>query len=201
MLSLMMDTSHQYLMVALFKDGQCIESIQEMGSQRQSENAIPYLSSLLKKHQIELLDIDEMIITKGPGSYTGVRVAMTIAKTLSVISPIKIKAISSLAAYAGYKRCVSLIDARSQKIFVCAYENGKALMDEQLLAITDFESMMNNYPDFEVVGQTQVVNYPVKDVDLAQNIYDLSRNIDYIENVDALVPCYLKDVEAKKICL
>lgn len=201
MLSLMMDTSHQYLMVALFRDGQCIEAIQELGSQRQSENAVPYLSSLLKKHQIELLDIDEMIITKGPGSYTGVRVAMTIAKTLSVISPIKIKAISSLAAYAGNKRCVSLIDARSQKIFVCAYENGKALMDEQLLAISDFESFINHYPDFQVVGQTQVVNYPVKDVDLAQNIYDLSRNIDYIENVDALGPCYLKDVEAKKICL
>ena len=111
MTSLIMDTSNQYLMVALYRDGQCLEMVQELGSKRQSENAIPYLSSLLKKHQLQLLDIDEMIITKGPGSYTGVRVAMTIAKTLSVVSSIHIKVISSLAAYAGLKTCVSVIDA------------------------------------------------------------------------------------------
>ena len=128
MTSLIMDTSNQYLLVALYEDGQCLESIQEMGSKRQSENAIPYLETLLKKYHKELLEIDEMIITRGPGSYTGERVAMTIAKTLSVIAPIQIKAISSLAAYAGLKRCVSVIDARSQKVFVCAYDNGKPLM-------------------------------------------------------------------------
>ena len=142
-----------------------------------------------------------MIITRGPGSYTGERVAMTIAKTLSVIAPIQIKAISSLAAYAGLKRCVSVIDARSQKVFVCAYDNGKALMKEQLISISDFPSLMKDYKDFLVVGQSNIVGYPMQDVDLAKHMYDLSLNEEPIENVDALVPCYLKDVEAKKICL
>ena len=201
MTSLIMDTSNQYLLVALYEDGQCLESIQEMGSKRQSENAIPYLETLLKKYHKELLEIDEMIITRGPGSYTGERVAMTIAKTFSVIAPIQIKAISSLAAYAGLKRCVSVIDARSQKVFVCAYDNGKALMKEQLISISDFPSLMKDYKDFLVVGQSDVVGYPMQDVDLAKHMYDLSLNEEPIENVDALVPCYLKDVEAKKICL
>ena len=201
MTSLIMDTSNQYLLVALYEDGQCLESIQEMGSKRQSENAIPYLETLLKKYHKELLEIDEMIITRGPGSYTGERVAMTIAKTLSVIAPIQIKAISSLAAYAGLKRCVSVIDARSQKVFVCAYDNGNALMKEQLISISDFPSLMKDYKDFLVVGQSDVVGYPMQDVDLAKHMYDLSLNEEPIENVDALVPCYLKDVEAKKICL
>ena len=201
MTSLIMDTSNQYLLVALYEDGHCLESIQEMGSKRQSENAIPYLETLLKKYHKELLEIDEMIITRGPGSYTGERVAMTIAKTLSVIAPIQIKAISSLAAYAGLKRCVSVIDARSQKVFVCAYDNGKALMKEQLISISDFPSLMKDYKDFLVVGQSNIVGYPMQDVDLAKHMYDLSLNEEPIENVDALVPCYLKDVEAKKICL
>ena len=78
-------------------------------------------------------------------SYTGERVAMTIAKTLSVISPVKIKVISSLAAYAGKQKCVSVIDARSQKIFVCAYECGKPLIHEQLLPISDFMEFMKDY--------------------------------------------------------
>ena len=201
MTSLIMDTSNQYLMVALYRDGQCLEMVQELGSKRQSENAIPYLSSLLKKHQLQLLDIDEMIITKGPGSYTGVRVAMTIAKTLSVVSSIHIKVISSLAAYAGLKTCVSVIDARSQKVFVCAYQNGQALGEEQLLAIKDFDEFMKTYEGYRVVGQCEVVKLPLAEVNLGQNLYELSQKIEPIENVDALVPCYLKDVEAKQICL
>jgi len=201
MTSLIMDTSNQYLMVALYQDGKCLEMIQELGSKRQSENAIPYLSSLLERHQLQLLDIDEMIITKGPGSYTGVRVAMTIAKTLSVISSIQIKVISSLAAYAGMKTCVSVIDARSQKVFVCAYLNGQALVEEQLLAIKDFDEFMKAYEGYQVVGQSEVVGCPLTDVDLGQNLYELSQDIEPIDNVDALVPCYLKDVEAKQICL
>lgn len=198
---LLMDTSNQYLMIALYDDDQCLEKLQEIGSKRQSENAIPALSALLERHHQELLDIEEMIITLGPGSYTGVRVAMTIAKTLSVISPVKIKAISSLAAYAGKNKCVSVIDARSKKIFVCAYEYGKPKINEQLLPISDFETFMKDYQDFSVVGETQVVNYPMIDVDLADNMYQLALDIDPIEHVDALVPCYIKDVEAKKICL
>lgn len=201
MISLIMDTSNQYLMVSLYKDGQCLETIQELGSKRQSENAIPYLSSLLKKYDIELLEIDEMIITRGPGSYTGERVAMTIAKTLSVIAPIQIKAISSLAAYAGLHKCVSVIDARSQKVFVCVYENGQAQTSEELLPIDEFNQFMESYEDYTVVGQCDIVGYPLEDVDLAKNIYELAQSVESIEHVDTLVPCYLKDVEAKKICL
>lgn len=201
MTSLIMDTSNQYLMVALYEDGQCLESIQELGSKRQSENAIPYLELLLKKYHKELLDLDEMIITRGPGSYTGERVAMTIAKTLSVISPIKIKVISSLAAYAGFNKCVSVIDARSQKVFVCAYENGEARMQEQLILVSEFEELMKKYPGYSVVGQSEIVGYKNQEVDLAYNMYELAKREAPIENVDALVPRYLKDVEAKKICL
>lgn len=201
MLRLLMDTSNQYLMVSLYEDGKCLETIQELGSKRQSENAIPYLEKLLKKYHKELLNIDEMIITKGPGSYTGERVAMTIAKTLSVIAPIRIKAISSLAAYAGNEKCISVIDARSQKVFVGVYDQGKPLINEQLVLIKDFENIVNEHKGYQVVGQCDIVGYPLQDVDLASHMYQLAQNEDAIENVDALVPCYLKDVEAKKICL
>ena len=201
MLSLIMDTSNQYLLVSLYEDGKCLEAKQELGSKRQSENAIPYLAEILKNQNKELLDIDEMIITRGPGSYTGERVAMTIAKTLSVVSSVKIKAISSLAAYAGMDDCISVIDARSKKVFACCYSGGKALCDEQLVEVSEFPHLIAKYPHMRVVGQSEVVGYPNEEVDLAQNIYELSKEAEVIENVDALVPRYLKDVEAKKICL
>ena len=201
MLSLVMDTSNQYLMVALFENGELLDSIVELGSKRQSENAIPYLENLLKKHNKGLLDVEEVVITRGPGSYTGVRVAMAIAKTLSVISPIRLKTISSLAIYVNEGKCVSVLDARSKKVFVCAYDNGKAVCEEQLVAISDFESFMESYVGYSVVGQAELVGYPQVETDLARNMYRLSVNEEYVEHIDALVPCYIKDVEAKKICL
>ena len=79
---------------------------------------------MLDGHHIALKDVNEMIITSGPGSYTGVRVAMTIAKTLAAVSNVKIKSVSSLAAYAGMNQALSVIDARGHKVFVGVYENG-----------------------------------------------------------------------------
>lgn len=201
MIKIILDTSNQYLVVALYKDEECLGKIQELGSQRQSENAIPYLQKLLDKNHIELLAVDEAVITIGPGSYTGVRVAMTIVKTLSVITSLKVKAISSLKAYAGYEKCISVIDARSKKVFVCIYEDGQAKMKETLMTIEEFKQLREEYKDYKVVGQTQVVGEEFVEVDLADNLYLLSANEPDVENIDALVPRYLKDVEAKKICL
>lgn len=201
MIKIILDTSNQYLVVGLYKDEQCLGRIQELGSQKQSENAIPYLEKLLSQNHIELLDVDEAIITKGPGSYTGVRVAMSIIKTLSVLTPLKVKAISSLKAYAGFDKCISVIDARSKKVFVCLYDQGKALMDETLMTIDEFKEFRKKYNDFKVVGQGHIVDEDVQEIDLVTHLYDLSFIEEEVDNIDALVPCYLKDVEAKKICL
>lgn len=201
MIKIILDTSNQYLVVGLYKDEQCLGRIQELGSQKQSENAIPYLEKLLSQNHIELLDVDEAIITRGPGSYTGVRVAMSIIKTLSVLTPLKVKAISSLKAYAGFDKCISVIDARSKKVFVCLYDQGKALMDETLMTIDEFKEFRKKYNDFKVVGQGHIVDEDGQEIDLVTHLYDLSFIEEEVDNIDALVPCYLKDVEAKKICL
>ena len=55
--------------------------------------------------------------------------------------------------------------------------------------------------DYQVVGQAQVVGEENREVDLVSNLYELSLLEKEIDNIDALVPRYLKDVEAKKICL
>ena len=56
MIKVILDTSNQYLVVALYKDDKCLGKIQELGSQRQSENAIPYLQKLLEENHIDLLE-------------------------------------------------------------------------------------------------------------------------------------------------
>ena len=200
MISLVMDTSNSYLAVGLFKDNMCLEAFQEKGSRRQSEKAIPTLKEVLDRHHIALKDVNEMIITSGPGSYTGVRVAMTIAKTLAAVSDVRIKSVSSLAAYAGMNQALSVIDSRGHKVFVGVYENGLPLIKEQVVALEDFAQLRAEYGDFELVGEIGCLGLDEKECDLCANIYALGQMADPIENVDLLVPTYIKDVEAKKAC-
>lgn len=200
MISLVMDTSNSYLAVGLFKDNVCLEAFQEKGSRRQSEKAIPTLKEVLDRHHIALKDVNEMIITSGPGSYTGVRVAMTIAKTLAAVSDVKIKSVSSLAAYAGMNQALSVIDARGHKVFVGVYENGLPLIKEQVMTLEDFAQLRAEYEDFVLVGEVGCLGLDEKECDLCANIYALAQMTDPIENVDLLVPTYIKDVEAKKAC-
>ncbi|MGE9998826.1 tRNA (adenosine(37)-N6)-threonylcarbamoyltransferase complex dimerization subunit type 1 TsaB [Catenibacterium mitsuokai] len=200
MISLVMDTSNSYLAVGLFKDNMCLEAFQEKGSRRQSEKAIPSLKEVLDCHHIALKDVNEMIITSGPGSYTGVRVAMTIAKTLAAVSDVRIKSVSSLAAYAGMNQALSVIDARGHKVFVGVYENGLPLIKEQVMTLEDFTQLRAEYEDFELVGEVGCLGLDEKECDLCANIYALGQMADPIKNVDLLVPTYIKDVEAKKAC-
>ena len=66
--------------------------------------------------------------------------------------------------------------------------------------IDEFENYQKQYSDYEIVGDTHLVGIPEKEVDLANHIYTLSTLEKEIENVDGLVPRYIKEVEAKKIC-
>ncbi|WP_296876197.1 tRNA (adenosine(37)-N6)-threonylcarbamoyltransferase complex dimerization subunit type 1 TsaB [Thomasclavelia sp.] len=200
MKTIVMDTSNKYLVIGLYEDDLAIAKYQEEGNRRQSEDAIVRLQELLNQANWQLLKVDELVITIGPGSYTGARVALTIAKTLAAISNLKIKAVSSLHALAGDKQVVSVIDARSHKVFVGVYRNNQSIVDDRIMLIDNFQDFISNYPDYQIVGDSELVGYHSEEVDLCQNIYQASKAVAYLEDVDNLVPRYLKDVEAKKIC-
>lgn len=70
-----------------------------------------------------------------------------------------------------------------------------------MIDMQQFPQFMQDYSDFQVVGQNEVVGYEPNTVDLAKNLHELAKQTSIVQNVDALVPRYLKDVEAKKICL
>lgn len=199
MKTIIMDTSNKYLVVALYQDDQCLDFIQEGGNQRQSEYAILRLKELLSRQHIALLDIDQMVITIGPGSYTGERVALTIAKTLATVSNIKIKTVSSLKAYAGLHKAISILDARSKKLYVGVYDKGQDVIEEMMIPVEEFFQFARLYPNYPLVGDVELVGKERKEVKLYETIFTLSKLEDYVEDIDALVPHYIKKVEAKKL--
>ena len=174
MKTIVMDSANKYLVVALYENQKCLASLQEEGNRKQSEYAIVYLQKLLQENHLKMSDFDEMVITIGPGSYTGVRVALTIAKTLNATMNIKVKTVSSLKTMAGMKKAISILDARSHKLFLGIYNEGKVIVDDCLINIDEFENYQKQYTDYEIVGDTHLVGIPEKEVDLAKHIYTLS---------------------------
>ena len=195
MKTIVMDSANKYLVVALYENQKCLASLQEEGNRKQSENAIVYLQKLLQENYLKMSDFDEMVITIGPGSYTGVRVALTIAKTLNATMNIKVKTVSSLKAMAGMKKAISILDARSHKLFLGIYNEGKVIVDDCLINIDEFENYQKQYSDYEIVGDTHLVGIPEKEVDLADHIYTLSTLEKEIENVDGVM---LESLEGSK---
>lgn len=200
MKSLILDTSNRYLVVAMYEDDVLLDAKMEEGSKRQSENAIPYIADMLAHLHLELFDFEEVVVTCGPGSYTGERVGLTIVKTWKTVHDVQVKMISSLAAYAGSSgKKISVIDARSKKVFVGVYQDGQPEIPEQMIDIAAFPSFLQQYPDYEVVGETDVVGLASHPVCLYANMHELAKQMAPVQSVHELLPRYIKDVEAKKI--
>lgn len=114
MYTLFIDT-HENTNLAIFKDNLVLKFLKS-DELRQSTVIMPLLKKLLEECKIEVKDISEIIIVNGPGSFTGVRLGVTIAKTIAYSINAEIKCINALELKAlmdGYKnKCYGIKDAK-----------------------------------------------------------------------------------------
>ena len=134
MVTILLDSSNTNLSVGVAKDNVLLDYISYEAWQRQSEYMIVELNKLLEKHNIKKEDITDVIVAKGPGSYTGVRIAITIAKTIAAVLPVKVYAISSLRCQKdGKNPSICVINARSGRSYFGVYEDNKVLVEDMIL--------------------------------------------------------------------
>ena len=123
MISLCMDSAYKQLVLGLYKDQELLAGISLEAFKKQSETIFVELNRLLKETNLDYKDMDRVIITKGPGSYTGIRIAMTIAKVLCSQMHKDLYTISTMQLYAGIEKQANVIlDARSQRAYVAHVE-------------------------------------------------------------------------------
>ena len=189
MLSLCIDTAYKYLTVVLIKDDEIIASLSNECFKRQSEEVFVALDELFKNANVSKTDIDSMCISEGPGSYTGVRIAMTVAKVLCKVKELKLYKISTLKLYAGNKEKVMVImDARANRAYVGCYDNGSVLMEDCVLPVESIDvGEYNLILDGELVGKEN--NYP----DIPKCFLDTKKDWEEVEEINFLVPKYLKE--------
>ena len=194
-----MDSAHKNLLIALIEDGEVKASICEECWKKQSETLFPTLVSLMEEVNWQVDDIEHVVITDGPGSYTGVRIAMTVAKVLCTRKNIPLSCISTLQLYAGIKENVFvLLDARSKRAYCAALDKGNFTLNEQILTLDEIRQLTENN-NYAILGDTELLGIDKQEVDLVDNFKQLIPFARPIENIHTLVPRYLKDQDSYKV--
>lgn len=144
---LAIDTSNYTLGIALLRDNTVIAEYITYLKKNHSVRAMPAVHSLLNDCDLTPQNLSKIVVAKGPGSYTGVRIGVTIAKTLAWSLNIPISAVSSLEALAANGRHFDglispIFDARRGQVYTGLYEYKNGLLEQ---AVPDQNVMLTEW--------------------------------------------------------
>lgn len=127
MIWLGIETANAPLSVAIVQDNKVIAEVVQNIKLTHSVGAMPAIEEVINRAGLTPAQIDAIAVSEGPGSYTGVRIGVTLAKTLAwslqkpLVGVSSLKALAANARVANYAIC-SLIDARRQNVYAGVYE-------------------------------------------------------------------------------
>lgn len=196
MYSLLLDSANRDLNVGVAKNGQLVDRVSYDAWQRQSELMVKEIDAILHRNDLCAKDIDEVIVTIGPGSYTGIRIALTIAKTLAFTLNIPLFAVSSLAVQRIVNgETVSVINARSGRSYVAIYgKKGEVVVEESVLSNEEVLKFLNDHPTFILCGETAYLDIAAHEFNVLNGMMLERQTAKAVENVLTLKPIYLKDL-------
>ena len=193
--SLLLDSSAQDLSIGNVKNDELIYQVCFPCWQRQSELMIPELEKALKETGMEIKDFDEIVCGKGPGSYTGVRIALTIAKTICVMDEnIKLKLVSSLLIQGRKnKKFISVMNARSARSYVCVYDGKEVEVQDTIMTNEEVLNYINAHKEYEVVGDCSYLGLEKEPFDIVEGLFSFKDEIEEEKDIMVVKPVYLKD--------
>lgn len=127
MIWLGIETANTPLSIAVIKDGKVMAEVVQNIKLTHSVGAMPAIEEVMNKAGITSAEIDAVAVSEGPGSYTGVRIGVTLAKTLAWSLQKPVVGVSSLKVLAANVRVsnvavCALFDARRQNVYAGVYE-------------------------------------------------------------------------------
>lgn len=189
MSSLFIDTAYKFLTVIVEENGKILASYSNECFKRQSEQLFVVLDDLFKANNLDKNSIDSIYLTEGPGSYTGVRIAMTLAKVLAQTKCLKLYTISTLKLYAANKpNTMVIMDARAKRAYVGIYNEGTCLLNDQAIELDKIE-----VKDYNIVLDGALVGKENINPDICEAFLATKKDFVEIKDINYLVPKYLKE--------
>lgn len=201
---LYIDTSSSYLYTAIVEDERLISEVKQDFGHTLSEKALPEMVSMFEKNNLTAKDIDKIIVVDGPGSFTGIRIGITIAKVYAWSLKTSITTITSLEAMAvssnanTYK--VPMLDARRKYVFTAIYDkDNNVVLKPSYMKLEDINKELEKLDDYVVITNDKITGYEKQekyDPDLVRVVNAFKDKKDI--NPHAINPDYLKLTEAEE---
>lgn len=184
-----LDISTEVMYVGYSEGGILVDSLVRVSSNDHAAYVIDHIDQLLSKHHLILDDIHYIVVGSGPGSYTGIRIAVTTAKTLAYAKSITLYQVSSLifmtSGYQG-KRLAS-IDARRGYVFYTVYDNSKILVPDQYQLLSD-----------AIQGYEDVTHIPITKDSFKIDIQVIDFHKQRVHDIFSFEPNYTRITEAEE---
>ncbi len=201
MISLFLNTASSRFNAAIAKDNKVLDSVVSYYEKDLSKDALLEITKLLDNNNLGANDVDEIICVRGPGSFTGLRIGVTIAKTFAYFLKKELYSVSSLDVMASSVSgdvIVPLIDARRGYVYAAIYNKDyNILMNECYIKLDDLLDKVKVYSDDAVFVSLDEFSFEtVKYVPDMDKFFSL--NFKRKENSMTFVPEYLKRTEAEE---
>lgn len=214
------DTSNKPLTVAVVDDGNVLATLESTEKKTHSVSLLPDIQQALKQAKLSIDEIDLIAVAQGPGSYTGVRIAVTVAKTLAFTLKKDLVGVSSLKVLAADgdqdKILVPLMDARNDNAFAGVYQYQKGnlvnLVEDHHTSMSKLLELLKKYDS----KQLEFINATDHLTDLIQDVYPevsiinaenslpkadklakLAESEPVVSDIDNFVPTYLRLTQAE----
>jgi tRNA threonylcarbamoyl adenosine modification protein YeaZ len=200
---LYLDTSSSFLYSGVVINNKLEASIKKEFGKTLSIYTLTEIKKMFSSIKMSLNDIDKIIVVNGPGSFTGIRIAITIAKTIAWSLRKKISTISSLDAMAlsttGYDYIIPYIDAKRDYGYFGVYDkNNNTILPNKYIPLSFLKNYIKEIKNYIVVTNDNIdisnkINYDPDILNIV-NHYALKENI----NAHLANPNYLKLTEAEE---
>lgn len=155
---LAIDTSTTHSSCAVMDDNNIVGDFSINQSMSHNEILLVMVDEMLKKLNIDIEDIDLFVAVTGPGSFTGIRIGVTVVKALAMALNKPIVAVNTLEALSfgvfSDKKKIPLIDARGERVYYGVYEgiNNENIVAPALLTIDELLDEFSDKGEFVFVG-------------------------------------------------
>lgn len=184
---LFIDTSANNLIISIIKNMEMIYCFNEKNDKTLSGKIMPVIDEAFSKTNLKPTDIDKIFVVTGPGSFTGIRVGLTVAKVMSWglnIPLIPLSELELLATIGKSDLIIPVIDARRGYVYGGVYDNNLNVIrpDEHILQ----SELLASYDNYELIedGNVDIVKLIKKhESDTPVNPHELKPN--YLKRTEA----------------
>ena len=194
MIWLGVDTSEKMLFVCLYDDKKQLYLASYEAWQRQSEYLVEEIAKAFESTGVKKSDLGAVVSSVGPGSYTGVRIGLTVAKTIAFSMQIPLYLVSSLEILQRFPApsiCVS--NARSKRSYFAVYENGAAIVKDCIKPNDEVKQYIAEHPDYLLCGDASYLGLEGSAYEPADNFLRCLDDAHRCPNIHKASPVYLKD--------